>query len=85
VQTRVGSRSCGGSPFTSDEVVALDEVHNLLVAACDATAGIVDDDGFIETGWPATIQPPAARALELMRDRGLFSEDHEEAEPSVRR
>lgn len=75
----------GWSCFTDKEVVALDEVHTLLVAACEATPEIVDDDGFIETGWPARIQPPAARALKLMRDRGRFSEDHEEVEPSVRR
>ncbi|MEJ3656029.1 hypothetical protein WEH80_23990 [Actinomycetes bacterium KLBMP 9759] len=73
------------SCFTADEVIALDEVHALLVATCDATPGIVDDDAFIETGWPVRIQPPAARALKLLRDRGRFSEDHEEDEPSVRR
>jgi hypothetical protein len=69
------------SCFTAEEVVALDEVHNLLVAACDAMP-VIDGDEFIETGWPARIQPLAARALGLMRDRGRFSDDHEEEEPS---
>jgi hypothetical protein len=72
------------SCFTADEVVALDEVHNLLVAACDAMP-VIDGDAFIDTGWPARIQPLAARVLGLMRDRGRFSEDHEEEEPSDRR
>jgi hypothetical protein len=58
------------SCFTAHEVVALVEVHDLLVAACDATPDVLDVDEFIETGWPARIQPLAARALGLMRDRG---------------
>ena len=70
--------------FTGDEVAALDAVQQLLVEACAATPQQSTTEEFIDSGWPARIQPPAGRALELMRTRGRFREDIEEAEPSVR-
>ena len=71
------------SCFTSEEVERLDEVHNLLVAACDATPHITtDDDAFIASGWPSRIQPAALAALSVMQARGRFREDAEEETPS---
>jgi hypothetical protein len=35
-----------------------------------------------QTGWPERIAPVAKRALDLMLERGRFSEEQEEAEPS---
>lgn len=70
------------SCFTPDELAALDRVQTLLRTACDATAGMDSDDEFIASGWPATIQPVARQAFDLMRLRGRFSEDVEEDEPS---
>ncbi|MCW2761738.1 MAG: hypothetical protein JWR85_1939 [Marmoricola sp.] len=70
------------SCFTTEEVGALDEVLRLLNAACAATPQIDTEDEFIASGWPARLQPPAARALGLMRARGRFREDVEEESPS---
>ena len=70
------------SCFTADEVERLDAVHTLLVAACDATPGITNDEAFIASGWPSRIQPAAHAALSAMRQRGRFREDVEEDAPS---
>lgn len=70
------------SCFTKKEVQALDEVLQLLNAACAATPQIDTEDDFIASGWPARLEPPAARALGLMRARGHFREDVEEDKPS---
>jgi len=48
------------STFTPDEVTALDAVLRLVVAACDATPGVDDVDGFIASGWPEQIARPRA-------------------------
>lgn len=81
------------SVFTAEEIAALVAVHDLLVAACDATPTIATsaetaasaEDDFIATGWPREIQPAAKTALDLMLGRGRFSEDVEEGEPSPSR
>lgn len=70
------------SIFTSAEVAALEQVHDLLVRACDDTPGIDEVEAFILSGWPRRLQPPASKALGLMTARGRFSEDVEEDEPS---
>lgn len=72
------------SCFTTAEVDGLDEVHRLLVAACDATRGVDATDAFIASGWPERIQPAAMAVLSLMNQRGRFSEDVQEDEPSAR-
>jgi hypothetical protein len=69
--------------FTPGEVEALDQVQQLLNAACAATPQVCSEKVFIGSGWPARIQPPAAEALELMRARGRFREDVEEDQPSL--
>ena len=71
------------SCFTPAEVAGLDEVHRLLVAACDDTRGSQAQDAFIASGWPDRIQPAAGAALSLMTQRGRFSEEVEEDEPST--
>jgi hypothetical protein len=70
------------SCFTPAEVDGLDEVHRLLVAACDATPGVNAPNDFIASGWPDQIKPTAAAVLNFMKSRGRFSEDVEETEPS---
>ncbi|MEC3953194.1 hypothetical protein VMT65_09160 [Nocardia sp. CDC153] len=70
------------STFTPAEVTALDKVQRILLDACDATVGLTSEE-FIAAGWPARIEPIAAAALELMRERGRFHEDREEDQPSI--
>ena len=69
--------------FTPEEVAALDEVQQSLLAACAATPRLCSEEEFIDSGWPARIRPFAAGALELMRARGRFREDLEEDQPSL--
>lgn len=61
----------------------LAKVSGLLDDACDATPKNMTANGLIATGWPKRIQPVAAQALNLMRERGRFSEDQEEEAPST--
>jgi len=70
------------SAVTEEERQVLSEVSRLLDDACDATPGNMDADEFIATGWPTRIQPVAQHALTIMTQRGRFSENSEEAEPS---
>jgi hypothetical protein len=67
--------------FTSQEVEALQAVHDELLAASSATPRIMDDSDFVATGWPRKIALIAAPSLELMSRRGRFSEDVEQHEP----
>lgn len=69
--------------FTSREVRGLAQVQQLLKAAYPATGDSTNVDAFIESGWPARVQPIAAQTLELMRARGRFREDVEEEQPSL--
>jgi hypothetical protein len=71
------------STLVPAEVAALDEIQRLLLDAVAATGQICSDDDFIASGWPERIRPVAAEALNLMRRRGRFSEDHEEETPST--
>lgn len=72
------------SAVTAGEKALLLKVSNILDDACDATPRNMTDDEFIATGWPKRIQPVAEKTLILMRDRGRFSEEWEEDEPSFR-
>jgi hypothetical protein len=47
-----------------------------------ATPQILSDDDFIESGWPAMLQPAARLALNIMSGRERFREDVEEMSPS---
>lgn len=71
------------STFTAAEVTALDSVQRVLLEACAATPQICPDDEFVASGWPERIKPVANAALDLMRRRGRFREDREEASPSL--
>lgn len=70
--------------ITADERAALLDLSRILDDACDATQRNMTADELIATGWPKRIQPVARKALDLMRQRGRFSEDHEESTPSSR-
>ena len=79
-------RSDGGmrpnSAITTQERESLMEISRMLDEACDATPQNMNADELIATGWPMRIQPIAQHALTLMLNRGRFSEDKEEVEPS---
>ncbi len=74
-------RACG--TFTPDEVRGLEEVLGMVLAASEATPAFMDDDTFIRSGWPVRIRQAAQPALDLMQQRGRFSEEIEEEEPIV--
>lgn len=70
------------SAITTQERAYLLEVSRMLDDACDATPRNMDADELIATGWPMRIQPVAQQALAFMLQRGRFSEEQEEVEPS---
>ena len=71
------------STISADERSLLTQVSSLLDDACDATPKNVTPDELIATGWPKRIQAVAGQALNLMRQRGRFSEEQDEATPSA--
>jgi hypothetical protein len=71
------------SAITAEEQAVLLEVSSILDDACDTTPRHITADELIATGWPKRIQPVALKALNLMRDRGRFSEEREEDAPSI--
>jgi hypothetical protein len=71
------------STVSADERTLLMNVRRLLDDACDATPKNMTADELIGTGWPKRIQPVAVQALNLMRQRGRFSEEQEEDAPSA--
>lgn len=73
------------SAMTERELAALIGVQQLVIAACDATPRMVTAEQLIETGWPERIAPAARLALDLMWERGQFSEEQEEVEPTLKR
>ena len=79
---RDDGRMYPNSAITNDELALLQKVSAILDDACDATPRDMTEEDFIATGWPRRIQPVAHEALSLMRDRGRFSEDREEENPS---
>ncbi|BCK75151.1 hypothetical protein AA0242T_0033 [Acetobacter aceti NRIC 0242] len=71
------------STVSADERSLLTKVSRLLDDACDATPKNMTADELIATGWPKRIEPMAMQALNLMRQRGRFSEEQEEETPSA--
>lgn len=70
--------------MTAEEASAVREVCKLMqraIADTDISKHPTVED-IIRTGWPERIAPTAKRALDLMLERGRFSEDEEEEEPS---
>jgi hypothetical protein len=57
-------------------------LRDLMIEVCHQVPEMVTPEELLATGWPERIRPHAERALALMRSRGRFSEDIEEAEPS---
>jgi hypothetical protein len=71
--------------MTAEEVHSLGEVVKLMQQAI-ADPGITKQptvDQVTQSGWPRRIAPVAKQALDLMLQRGRFSEDVEEEEPST--
>lgn len=71
------------SAISAEERTLLLKVSRVLDDACDATPKNITADELIATGWPKRIQPVAQEALDLMRDRGRFSEEQEADTPSA--
>jgi len=67
------------SAMTEEERTLIAEVSRVLDDACDATSAFRDP---IALARLARIQHVATAALELLRQRGRFSEEHEEDVPS---
>lgn len=70
------------SVLTDEERSALTKVLALMNMALDSTSPLVGEAELIDSGWPENIKPIAQKALALMLQRGRFSEEIEEAEPS---
>jgi len=71
------------SSMTAEEQAACSDVHALMIAACDATPRMVTAEQLIASGWPQRIAPVANRALQMIVERGRFSEELEEEMPSM--
>ena len=70
--------------MTPEEASAVGEVCKIMQRAI-ADTQISEHPTVREitrTGWPERVAPVAKRALDLMLERGRFSEEEEEAEPS---
>ena len=70
--------------LTEAEREALTSVLSLMAAAADGTPRDVTASELKASGWPQRVAPVARSALDLMSERGRFSDDLEELEPSVR-
>jgi hypothetical protein len=70
------------STFTEAELNGLGGVHFLMVMASETTGPFVDLEELEELRWPARVQPLARDVYRLMVERGHFSNDVEESEPS---
>ncbi|AZO64646.1 MULTISPECIES: hypothetical protein [unclassified Mesorhizobium] len=73
-----------GMPVLSkDERAIVLEIAHLLEEACVAMPDFTKAE-FVESGWPRQIAPKATVARMLFLQRGLFSEEFDEAEPGQR-
>ncbi len=70
------------SALTENEIASILKVRTALDEAFDATPKRASNHELIATGWPERIKPLARSALDLMLERGRFSENVEEDEPS---
>lgn len=70
--------------MTQQEREAVVQVHRLVIDAMASTPSEMTEAEYAATGWPQRIEPAAERALRLMLKRGRFSEEQEEAEPSMK-
>jgi hypothetical protein len=70
------------SSLTAGEVDTLAQVLDLVDAASSATPQKLSTEDLVATGWPSRVQPYAAATPRMMRERGRYDEEAEEAEPS---
>ncbi len=70
--------------MTDIECEAVSTLRTMMLQACAETPQMVTDEQLIKSGWLRQIQPVAGRLLTLMKLRGIFSEDIEENEPSIK-
>jgi hypothetical protein len=70
------------SALTEAEREALTKVLDLMNTAADSTSQHVTEAELVGAGWPERIKDAAKPALELMVERGQFSEEIEEDVPS---
>ncbi|RWN65948.1 MAG: hypothetical protein EOR99_17925 [Mesorhizobium sp.] len=73
----------GMSVLSKDERAIVLEIAHLLEEACVAMPDFTKAE-FVESGWPRQIAPKATVARMLFLQRGLFSEEFDEAEPGQR-
>ncbi|WP_245493134.1 MULTISPECIES: hypothetical protein [unclassified Mesorhizobium] len=71
------------SVLSKDERAIVLEIAHLLEEACVAMPDFTKAE-FVESGWPRQIAPKATVARMLFLQRGLFSEEFDEAEPGQR-
>ncbi|RWP49623.1 MAG: hypothetical protein EOS20_14310 [Mesorhizobium sp.] len=71
------------SVLSKDERAIVLEIAHLLEEACVAIPDFTKAE-FVESGWPRQIAPKATDARMLFLQRGLFSEEFDEAEPGQR-
>lgn len=64
------------------ETAALIKLSRKMDDACDATPNQMSGEDFVATNWPSHIEVIARETFDLMRERGRFDEEVEEAEPS---
>lgn len=70
------------STIDDRERTAILQVLALMNEASDSTPRNMTAGQFLTTRWPVLITPAAARALAVIKERGRFSEELEEDEPS---
>lgn len=70
--------------MTPAETTAVREVCGLMQRAISdpALPKVPSVEQLLRAGWPQRVAPVAKRALDLMLQRGRFSEEREEEEPS---
>ncbi|TIS97294.1 MAG: hypothetical protein E5W72_16735 [Mesorhizobium sp.] len=73
----------GTSVLSKDERAIVLEITHLLEAACASTPDFTRAE-FVESVWPRQIAPKATDARMLFLQRGLFSEEFDEAKPGQR-
>jgi hypothetical protein len=69
--------------MTEVERVRLSEVLRLVLQFSEAMPVGASIDQLLASGWVSRVAPAAKQALDTFRERGWFSEEIEEAEPSV--
>lgn len=72
------------STYSQNERDAIQPLVEILNRASSATFNLVTVESFLATKWPDLIEAAARSAYIVMSERGRFSEEKEELEPSGR-